>query len=164
MAQTSGVDFCATCHTMEPMVQAYLESKHGGNNRLGIRAKCADCHLPHDSLVNYFFAKVHAGLWERLAGRLVLGENVGQAARFATSHDVDAGLLPLSLVLGAPLATRGRHVLVPAGWHQPLRQRMVLLRGAGPGARAFYDYLLGPAGREVLVARGYAVPPEREAP
>lgn len=99
-----------------------------------------------------------AGAWDALAGRLVLGENVGQAARFAVSPDVDGGLLPLSIVRGSALEGRGGYVLVPDAWHAPLRQRMVLLRGAGPGAEAFYRYMLGPAAREVLEARGYHVP------
>lgn len=67
--QTSGSDFCASCHVMNPMVQAYARSRHGGNNRLGIKVKCVDCHLPHDSHTQYFLAKARAGLrdtWTQL--------------------------------------------------------------------------------------------------
>ncbi len=103
-------------------------------------------------------ALTRAGIWESLAGRLVVGENVAQAARFAISPDVDAALLPRSLAVQAPLADLGGHVLVPERWHEPLRQQMVLLRGAGPGARAFRDYLLGARAREVFASLGYGLP------
>ncbi len=113
-------------------------------------------HAPYGAAARA--ALVRAGAWTSLAGRLVIGESVAQAARFAISPDVDAALLPLALALGAPLAELGWHVPVPEPWHPPLRQRMVLLRGAGAGARAFQDYLLGPRGREVFAALGYELP------
>jgi len=55
--KTSGVEFCASCHTMTPMVQAYREDLHGGNNRSGLLAECSDCHLPHDNVLHYLFQK-----------------------------------------------------------------------------------------------------------
>jgi len=69
IASTSGAKFCATCHAMEPMIQSYLRSEHGGNNRLGIQVDCVGCHLPHDSPAGYLFAKARVGLkdvWAQL--------------------------------------------------------------------------------------------------
>jgi molybdate transport system substrate-binding protein len=100
----------------------------------------------------------HAGLGPAMSGRLVLGENVAQAARFAASAAVDAALLPLSLAIREPLSSAGTHALVPAAWHGPLRQRMVLLRRAGEAASTFYAFILGPEGRSLLQAYGYSVP------
>ncbi|WP_297444046.1 NapC/NirT family cytochrome c [Sulfurimonas sp.] len=67
--KTSGEDFCAQCHTMEPMTQSYLADIHGGNNKEGLRAKCVDCHLPHDSLFSYLVEKAKTGthdVWAEL--------------------------------------------------------------------------------------------------
>lgn len=100
----------------------------------------------------------HLGLWEAIAPRLALGENVSQAAQFALSGDAQGGLIAYSLVLAPQLAGRGRFVLVPQEWHQPLRQRMVLLKGADDSARAFYAYLQQPSARAVLSKYGFAVP------
>jgi molybdate transport system substrate-binding protein len=97
------------------------------------------------------------GLWTRVERRLVLGENVSQAAQFATTGGAAGGLLAYSLVLSPPLRDRGAYALIPASDHPPLRQRMVLLKRAGPAAQRFYDYLQAPRTREVLRRYGFEV-------
>jgi len=103
-------------------------------------------------------ALMHAGLWEGLAQKLALGENVSQAAQFAASGAAQAGLVPASLARAPALAARGRFVVLPASLHEPLVQKMILLRGAGPTAHAFYDFLRQPAAREILARYGFEVP------
>jgi molybdate transport system substrate-binding protein len=51
-------------------------------------------------------------------------------------------------------------VLLPAASHAPLHQRMVLVKGAGEAARAFYDYLQQRAARAVFRKHGFALPDE----
>lgn len=95
--------------------------------------------------------------WEELQPRLVLGENVGQAAQFATSGAAPLALLPRSLVLEARKTTPGSGWEVPAGWHAPIVQSAVLLeRGKGnPAARGFLQYLRGPQARKAIQGFGY---------
>ena len=102
----------------------------------------------------------HAGLWERIQPHLVLGENVAQAAQFALSGNAEGGIIALSLALAPQVAERGRHGLIPEDWHQPLRQRMVLLNGAGPVAEAFYSHIRSPSARSILRAYGFVLPGE----
>lgn len=101
-----------------------------------------------------------AGLWAELAPRLVFGENAAQAMQFAASGSADGGIVPLSLVKAPETAGLGRYAIIPQAWHaaEPLRQRMVLLKGAGPTAREFYRYLQTPAARELLERYGFVVP------
>ncbi len=73
--RTSGDAFCSSCHSMEPMTAAYHESVHGGNNSIGFKAKCADCHLPHDNVVTYLTAKAYTGAKDVL-GELFWVENI----------------------------------------------------------------------------------------
>ena len=47
---------------MQPMVKAFKDDIHGGNNRVGFRATCTDCHLPHDGVTNYMFQKSLTGM------------------------------------------------------------------------------------------------------
>ena len=98
------------------------------------------------------------GLWKSLSARLVLGENVSQAAQFAVSGSAQAGIFALSLALSPDFAGKGDYVLIPEGRHEPLRQRAVLLKRSGETARAFYRFLREPAAREVFTRYGYALP------
>lgn len=59
--RTSGVEFCSSCHSMKGVAQAYYNDVHGGNNKHGVKAKCADCHLPHDDVFTYVTAKAYTG-------------------------------------------------------------------------------------------------------
>ena len=40
--------FCAGCHERRENVYAELKSTIHFTNRSGVRAKCSDCHVPHD--------------------------------------------------------------------------------------------------------------------
>jgi molybdate transport system substrate-binding protein len=100
----------------------------------------------------------HAGLWEAIRARLVLGENVSQAAQFAVSGSAQGGIVALSLALASEVAQRGRFALIPQEWHRPLLQRMVLMRDAPPAARAFYEHLGTPAAQAIMVRYGFAMP------
>ncbi len=66
--ETAGVEFCSSCHSMGPMVAAYKQSPHGGNNKNGFKAKCTACHLPHDNVLHYVVVKAQSGIKD------VLGE------------------------------------------------------------------------------------------
>lgn len=102
----------------------------------------------------------HAGIWDRIRPRLVLGENVSQAAQFATSGSAQGGIIAYSLALSPNLASLGNFELIPAEWHNPLKQRMVLLKNAGPTAHAFYEYLKSPPARIILEKYGFMLPQE----
>jgi molybdate transport system substrate-binding protein len=102
----------------------------------------------------------HAGLWDDIQPFLVLGENVSQAAQFALSGNAEGGIIALSLALAPQVAARGTHDLIPEDFHQPLRQRMVLLTGAGEVAQAFYAYMNAPAARAIMERYGFALPPD----
>jgi molybdate transport system substrate-binding protein len=98
------------------------------------------------------------GLWDALTGRIVLGENVNQAAQFALTGGVEAAFIPYSIVVAPNFKDRGRSVLVPESLHEPIRQRMVLVKGAGETARRLYDFVRGPEGRAILERYGFGFP------
>lgn len=102
----------------------------------------------------------HRGLWEAIADKLVLGENVSQAAQFATAGGADGGIIAWSLALSPSVSALGDTALIPEDWHEPLRQRMVLLDGAGETARAFYAFLLGETARAIMRDYGFVLPGE----
>ena len=59
---TGDYEFCTSCHAYEPIARAYREDTHGGNNPVGVRAACNDCHLPHDNALHYFWVKAKHGV------------------------------------------------------------------------------------------------------
>lgn len=93
-----------------------------------------------------------AGLLERLRPRLVLGENVAQAAQFAQTGHADVAILALSLASSAALRGQGEFWVVPPGFHGPLDQAgLVLTRAVHQGdAEAFRAFLLAPEGQALL--------------
>jgi molybdate transport system substrate-binding protein len=100
----------------------------------------------------------HQGLWDSLQPRLVLGENVSQAAQFAASQSAQGGLIAYSLAIAPDLARLGEFALIPEEWHDPLDQRMVLLKSAGETAVAFFVYVQAEPARTVLRRFGFIVP------
>jgi len=58
---SSHADFCIICHAMEPMVDSYRDSMHGGNNPRGITAACTDCHVSHENIFAFFVGKAKSG-------------------------------------------------------------------------------------------------------
>lgn len=102
----------------------------------------------------------HAGLWTALEDKLVLGENVSQAAQFATSGNADGGIIAYSLALSPDVSRLAHYALIPEDWHDPLRQRMVLLKGAGETARMFYEFMMSEPARTILNRYGFALPGE----
>lgn len=102
----------------------------------------------------------HSGLWKPLQGKLVLGENVAQALQFATEGGAQGGIVAWSLVQDPALRGKVRYVMLPDTWHNPLRQRMVLMAGASTAARRFYAYVAEPDARRIFVRYGFALPDE----
>ena len=129
------------------------------DGRLGKFAIANPEHAPYGKRAEE--ALKHAGLWEKLKDKLVLGENVSQAAQFATSGGTHGGIIAYSLALAPAVARLGSHALIPDSWHEPLRQRMVLLKGADDTTRAFYRYMQQPAARTIMEKYGFLLPTER---
>jgi molybdate transport system substrate-binding protein len=101
------------------------------------------------------------GVYDAAAPKLVLGENVAQAAEFVQSGNADAGVVAMSLVLGAPLREVGRWAEVPLEDFPRLEQGGVVLASARDveAARAVRDTVLSPAGRAVLDRYGFLLEP-----
>lgn len=98
------------------------------------------------------------GIWTDLQPRLVWGDNVSQAAQFATTGNAVGGIIAYSLALAPTVRSRGTFALIPDSDHPPLRQRMVLLTRAGPAAERFYRYLQQPVARAILERYGFTIP------
>jgi molybdate transport system substrate-binding protein len=101
-----------------------------------------------------------AGVRDAVEGKLVLGENVAQAAEFVRSGNADAGIVALSLVLSDPLRGVGSWTEVPLDSYPRLDQAGVVLAGADDPAAASIvrEAILSPDGRAVLAKYGFSLP------
>jgi molybdate transport system substrate-binding protein len=101
-----------------------------------------------------------AGVHEAVRGRLVLGENVSQAAQFVESGSADIGIVALSLVRAPTLEGVGTFIEVPAGLYPPIEQGVVVLDRAADreAADSFVTFVLSDAARPVLARYGFVVP------
>jgi molybdate transport system substrate-binding protein len=103
-----------------------------------------------------------AGVYDAVKDRLVLGENISQAAQFVESGNAEVGVLALSLVLSPPLKDKGRLWNIPENLYSPIRQGAVVLSGSKnpQGAQQFLAYIKSPAIASLLERYGFTVPRE----
>ena len=102
-------------------------------------------------------------LYDQVRPRLVLGENIAQAAQFATTGAADVGVLALSLARSPALRRQGGHYyLIPAAAHTPLTQSYVVLKRAANNATAaaFAAFMASEPARAALRRYGFGVPGE----
>ena len=99
-----------------------------------------------------------AGVFEVLKGSLVFGDNAAQTAQFALSGSVDAALLPCSMTQMPALKAQGQALPVAATLYDPLRQSMLLLKGAGESAASFFQFMQTPEVKNILLEHGYLAP------
>jgi cytochrome c-type protein NapC len=59
---TSSTEFCYTCHSHEAFIKPEYEASSHFVNTAGVRAGCADCHLPHDNWFELVWTKAVVSL------------------------------------------------------------------------------------------------------
>jgi molybdate transport system substrate-binding protein len=101
----------------------------------------------------------HEGLYERVQGKLVLGENISQAAQFAQSGSADAGVIALALALSPTLKNSGTYTEIPESWYPPIEQAACIVASSRQKAlaRQFVDYLKKPDSLQILRSYGFTV-------
>ena len=97
------------------------------------------------------------GLTQALAPRLVQGESIAQTYNFAHTGNAELAFVALSQVLEGGRLKSGSMWVVPAQYHEPIRQDAVLLkRGArNEAARALVKLMQSPAGQDLIRSFGY---------
>jgi molybdate transport system substrate-binding protein len=102
----------------------------------------------------------HYGLKDKLASKLVFGENISQAAQFVQSGNAQAGLIALSLAMSPAMKDAGKYWELPSDSYPELRQAAGIVSSSKhkPVAQAFLTYITSPEGAAVLEQYGFAVP------
>lgn len=115
-------------------------------------------HAPYGRAAKSAIEKL--GLTATLQSKLVVAENIAQAAQYADSGNAEVGFLSLTSALTPRLMSDGKYVVVPEDSYPPLLQGAVVIKNA-PGAgeaHQFLDFLLSPPIRKQLAERGLKAP------
>jgi molybdate transport system substrate-binding protein len=93
------------------------------------------------------------GLWKRIEPKIVYAENVRQALQFAETRNADA-------VITSWTVLKDRGILLPAEWHDPIRQAggVVKRSAQSAAARDFLKFLTGAEGQRILQSGGLFPP------
>jgi molybdate transport system substrate-binding protein len=100
-------------------------------------------------------AMERAKIYEPLKSRLVLGENISQAAQFVQSGAAEIGMIALSIALSEPMRKAGRYWVVPSEMYPKLEQGAVLLKRGGAGARQFHEWLKSETAKQIFKKYGF---------
>jgi molybdate transport system substrate-binding protein len=105
----------------------------------------------------------HYGLYEKVTGRLVLGENVSQAAQFVESGNAQAGFVALAHAIAPAMQGKGKYWTVPAEAYPPLDQGVVLIARSPhrQDAAAFLEYMKTAEVAAVLRRYGFSLPDQK---
>jgi molybdate transport system substrate-binding protein len=102
------------------------------------------------------------GVYDQVKDRLVLGENIAQAAQFVESGSADVGIIALSLARAPAMQQKGRYWMVPLDAYPRLEQGGVILswvKDPEP-TRALQVFMTGTEGRAILKQYGFLLPGE----
>lgn len=99
-------------------------------------------------------------VYDEIRPKLVLGEDVSQAAQFVESGAADAGIIALSIALSPALQREGHFWELPRGSYPPIQQGGAVLRRTRDAdvAAAFRVFVTSDAGRTILKRFGFSVP------
>jgi len=105
-------------------------------------------------------AMQHFKIHDRVKDKLVLGENIAQAAQFVESGASDVGIIALSLALAPALKDMGKYWEIPADTYPSLEQGAVILKTSKnhKAATMFLEFVKGPQGQEIMRRYGFIVP------
>lgn len=103
----------------------------------------------------------HAGLYDQIADRLVLGENISQAAQFVESGNAQAGFVALAHAMAPAMTGKGKYWEVPADYYSPLVQGAIVLSHSQHKKEAgqFLNYIKTKEAAAVFQKYGFTLPP-----
>jgi molybdate transport system substrate-binding protein len=102
----------------------------------------------------------HYGLKNKVADKLVFGENVSQAAQFVQSGNAQAGLIALSLAMSPTMQSAGKYWELPSDAYPAFKQAAVIVSSSKQkkAAAAFLEFVLSAEGAGVFKQFGLTPP------
>jgi molybdate transport system substrate-binding protein len=98
-------------------------------------------------------------LYDGLKSKIVLGENISQAAQFAFTGNVELGFIALSLALAPDMDNKGSFYIVPQSLYKPIEQACILIKTPvyNTEAARFRKFVLSPIAKPIWTKWGYGL-------
>jgi molybdate transport system substrate-binding protein len=98
------------------------------------------------------------GLWDLAKDKLVYGDNIGVTTTYVIAGAAEIGFTALSLAKSPEVTKETNFILLNPKLYEPIRQRMVLIKGAPQEAKDLYRFMQGAQAKAILTKYGYATP------
>lgn len=105
------------------------------------------------------------GYWDRIKGKLVIGENIAQTAQFVQTGNAQIGIVSLATVSAPRLKGMGSYYLIPDTGSTPIEQGAIVTKAGQDNrlAARFLRFLHTPAARQILTQSGFGIPRDKTA-
>jgi len=105
-------------------------------------------------------AMQHFKVYDDAKDRLVMGENISQAAQFVESGACEIGVIALSLALAPTMKAAGTYWEIPSDAHPPLEQGAAILKSSKQQktAQQFLEFMQGGKGQDIMRRYGFTLP------
>ena len=115
-------------------------------------------HAPYGRSAIAFLKRQN--IYEKIREKLIMGENISQAAQFVDSGAAEIGIIALSLAIKTNEAGRVSYWEIPAETYPPIEQKFIILKRTKkyPLVREFTDFVQGREGQSILIRHGFEVP------
>lgn len=98
------------------------------------------------------------GLWDLATNKLVYADNIGVATSYVVSGSADMGFTAVSLAMSSEVVKASSFLSLNPKLYEPIKQRMVLIKGAPQEAVNLYRFMQTPEAKTILQKYGYTTP------
>jgi molybdate transport system substrate-binding protein len=105
-------------------------------------------------------AMTKQGIYDKVAGKLVFGENISQATQFVESGNADVGIIALSLAMAPAMADKGRYFEIPQDLYPAIDQGAIVIKSSQKKdeAKRFLAFLKSTESIAVMRRYGFKLP------
>lgn len=96
-------------------------------------------------------------LYDQVKSKLVIAENIAQAAQYASTGNSDAGFLAMSELKLPALQDKGTYIVIPAKSYAPIKQGVVMIKRKGNNAitSEFMNFMRRQRIEAIILSYGY---------
>jgi molybdate transport system substrate-binding protein len=105
----------------------------------------------------------HVGIFDQVSNRLVIAENVSQAAQFVESGNAQVGFVALAHAMAPAMQGKGKYWEIPVEAYPPLDQGVVILSHSQhkKEAAAFVEYIKSKQAIDTFRSYGFTMPEKK---